>query len=195
PRTRRGRPWPIETRRGASNQNQVADIRARPFSREEILMELVVTDFSAPRIKDVMTPSPACCIPETPLVDVARMLVEHDCGAIPVVDDRDSGRPVGIVTDRDIACRAVAGARDIRALRARDCMSTPCIAAPLDLSLEDCCRLMEAHRLRRIVIVDDSGACCGIVAQADIALRGPGDQAARVVRGISVPTAEGSDQA
>ena len=45
------------------------------------------------RIKDVMTPSPACCVSATPLQEVAMLLVEHDCGAIPVVDDRDKDGP------------------------------------------------------------------------------------------------------
>src|SRR5437867_903418 len=91
------------------------------------------------RIKDVMTPSPACCVSATPLQEVAMLVVERDCGAIPVVDDRDKGRPVGIVTDRDIASRMVAAGRDALQLTAGDCMSTPCVTAGLDLTLEDCC--------------------------------------------------------
>jgi CBS domain-containing protein len=140
------------------------------------------------RIQDVMTPSPACCVPGTPLQEVAMLLVEHDCGAIPVVDGRDSGRPVGIVTDRDIACRTVAKGRDALQLTAGDCMSTPCVTAALDMTFEDCCRLMEGNRVRRIVVVDESGSCCGIVSQADVALRAPEKKTAEVVRVVSQPT-------
>ena|SRR5258706_10937510 len=157
-----------------------------------MFVDVATEDLAPSRIKDVMSASPACCVPETPLDEVARLLVEHDCGAIPVVDNRDGGRPVGVVTDRDIVCRAIAAGRDVASLRAGDCMSTPCVTAPLDLSLEDCCRLMEGHRVRRIVIVDDAGACCGIVAQADVALRGPGERTAQVVRRVSRPSRSSS---
>jgi CBS domain-containing protein len=56
--------------------------------------------------KDVMTPEPQCCSPETTLNEVANLMVEADCGEIPVVDA--SNRLIGVVTDRDIVCRVVA---------------------------------------------------------------------------------------
>ena len=59
-------------------------------------------------LNSVMTANPACCTGDTPLREVARMMVENDCGEIPVVDSRESGRPVGVVTDRDSAVRMVA---------------------------------------------------------------------------------------
>ena len=51
------------------------------------------------QVKDIMTRDPACCTPDTDLQEVAGLMVEHDCGGIPVVDDRQSMKPVGIVTD------------------------------------------------------------------------------------------------
>ena len=121
------------------------------------------------RVKDVMTENPACCEPETSLVDVGRLLIENDCGAIPVVDDMVRRRPVGVITDRDIACRAVAQGRDALNLTAGGCMSSPCVTAGLEATLEECCRLMERKRVSRVVVVDGAGACCGIVAPADVA--------------------------
>ena len=91
-------------------------------------------DSSRTRVKDVMTAAPACCVPGTPLQEVAGMLIEHDCGAIPVVDHTDTRRPVGIVTDRDIACRAVAAGKNALELRAVDCMSSPCVTVSDDTS-------------------------------------------------------------
>ncbi len=63
-----------------------------------------------------------------------------------------------------------------------------CVTAALDMTLEDCCRLMEGNRVRRIVVVDESGSCCGIVSQADVALRAPEKKTAEVVRVVSQPT-------
>jgi CBS domain-containing protein len=139
------------------------------------------------RVKDVMTPNPACCVPGTPLQDVAVMLLENDCGAIPVVESKDTGRPVGVVTDRDIALRAVAAGKNANELRAVDCMTTPCKTVSQDMSLEECVAMMEGNKVRRMVVVDDSGAVCGIVAQADLALKADEEKVAEVVRTVSEP--------
>src|SRR5215208_6036341 len=66
----------------------------------------------AMQVREIMTVDPICCTRETDLPEVARMMVEHDCGAIPVVESREDRRPVGVITDRDITCRAVAMRRN-----------------------------------------------------------------------------------
>ena len=57
------------------------------------------------QVKDVMTTDPACCISETALQEVAQMMIDHDCGEIPVVENKETKRPIGVITDRDIVCR------------------------------------------------------------------------------------------
>src|SRR5262249_55546590 len=139
--------------------------------------------------------SPACCTPETGLQEVAMMFVEHDCGAVPVVESEGSKRPVGIITDRDIACRAIAAGKNVLALTAEDCMSSPCVAVSADASLDDCCDAMEEYKVRRILVVDEVGECCGIISQADIAVRGKEKKAAEVVREVSQPAVSTSSAA
>jgi CBS domain-containing protein len=139
------------------------------------------------KAKDIMTPNPACCTPDTGLRRVAEMFLEHDCGAIPVVDDPARRRPVGIVTDRDIACRAVAAGKNALELTARDCMSTNCVTVPLDAGLDACCAAMEKNQVRRVIVVDGAGGCCGVLSQADLALKGKDRKAAEVLRHVSRP--------
>ncbi len=139
------------------------------------------------KIKEIMTASPACCTPETSLREVAAMFVDHDCGAIPVVDNVDTRRPIGIVTDRDIACRAVAKGLNALELTARDCMSSPSVTVSEVESLDAGLTAMEKSRVRRLVVVDEAGRCCGIVSQADIALHAPKRKTAEVVKEISEP--------
>ena len=79
------------------------------------------------QVKEVMTASPACCTPDTPLPEVARMMVDNDCGEIPVVNNKESKIPVGVVTDRDIVCRTIAKDRNPLDLTAADCMSKPIV--------------------------------------------------------------------
>jgi CBS domain-containing protein len=76
------------------------------------------------QVKDLMTPEPIYCTPHSTLVDVARLMRDRDCGAIPVVTDRTIGRElVGIITDRDIVIRSVAEGAAPKTLTAGECMS------------------------------------------------------------------------
>jgi CBS domain-containing protein len=112
-----------------------------------------------------MTASPSCCSPSDTIQQAARAMRDCDCGAIPVVDN---GRIVGIVTDRDLAVRAVADGRDasttLDAVLTRD---LACVNA--DDYVRDVAKLMSERQERRIPVVDAKGTCVGIIAQADIA--------------------------
>ena len=140
------------------------------------------------KVKEIMTPDPGCCTPGTTVRDVARLMVECDCGEIPVIADRESRKLAGVVTDRDIVCRVVAAGIDASTATARDCMSTTVISVTPETEVDECCRLMERYRVRRLPIVDAAGACCGIVSQADIVRGTPEAAAAEVVRAVSRPS-------
>src|SRR5207245_9098653 len=122
------------------------------------------------QVKEVMTADPACRISETALQEVAQMMVDHDCGEIPVVDNKETKLPIGVITDRDIVCRTVARALNPLDLTVADCMTKPCVTVTPDVSVEECRRILEEDKIRRVPVVDADGSCCGIVALADIAL-------------------------
>jgi CBS domain-containing protein len=115
----------------------------------------------------MMTRNPATCRRDSSLKEAASLMREHDCGAIPVVEN---GKPVGIVTDRDIAIRVVAEGKNPADRSVGDIMSSPVITAHPTDGAETLLRKMQREQVRRVVIVDDGGSCVGIVAQADIAL-------------------------
>jgi CBS-domain-containing membrane protein len=146
------------------------------------------------KVKEIMSTDPACCTRETPLQDVAILMIEHDCGEIPVVDHLESKRPVGVVTDRDITVRTVALGKNPLDLRARDCMSSPAVTVTPETSVEHCCNLMEENQLRRIPVVDASGCCCGIVSQADIAQHASKGEAGELVKDVSRKTHHGASR-
>ncbi len=139
------------------------------------------------QVRDIMTENVARCTPDTRLSNVAQMMVDYDCGAIPVVESTSNLRPVGMVTDRDIVCRAVARGNNPVEMSARDVMSSPVIAATPDMSIEAAGNLMASNQIRRLPVVDERGACVGIVAQADMALNAPSQETAEVVREVSQP--------
>lgn len=96
-----------------------------------------------------------------------------------------------MVTDRDIACRAVAQDKS-PGTPVREVMSTPVVTARPGMSLDECCSLMEDKQVRRLPVVDESGRCCGMVSQADVARTAPEHEAAKLLRDVSRPTAEPS---
>lgn len=146
------------------------------------------------QVKDIMSKNPACCTSDTNLQEVAMLMVEHDCGQIPVVEHKQSMKLVGVVTDRDITCRTVAEGRNPLEMTAGDCMTTPCVTVTTETSVEECCDVMEGSQVRRVPVLDGTGRCCGIVAQADIAQHGSKQEAAKVVIGVSQPTNFASSQ-
>lgn len=140
------------------------------------------------RVQDIMTSDPACCTRDTRLEDVARMMVERDCGEIPVVSSARNPVPIGVITDRDIVCRAVANGRNPVDMTAAEVMSHPVVTTTPETSVEDCARMFADHQVRRVPVVDEQGQCCGIVAQADLALAAPDRVTVDVVRVVSQPT-------
>lgn len=144
------------------------------------------------RVRDVMTQNPVCCTPDTPLVDAARLMVDCDCGALPVVGDLLGRKPIGIITDRDIVTRTIARGHDPMTLRVRDCMTTPAASIVEDARLNECMGQLELSQIRRMIVVDKSGSACGIVAQADIALNATKREAGELVREVSKPALAGA---
>lgn len=133
--------------------------------------------------RDIMTPAPQCCTGETTLNDVANLMVEADCGEIPITDA--SNRLVGVITDRDIVCRVVAKGKDPSAVAASDVMSQPVVCVNEDTTLDDVLAVMEENQIRRVPVVDGGGSCCGIIAQADVALNAREGQVGELVREVS----------
>lgn len=136
-------------------------------------------------ITSVMTANPCCCREDTPLRDVAQMMIDHDCGMIPVVDA--DGKPVGAVTDRDITTRIVACGKDASASCACDAMTSPVKTIDSTTSLYDATCVMEAEKIRRVIVVDQDGKLAGVAAIADLALAGKDDATAAVVKEVSEP--------
>ncbi len=142
-----------------------------------------------PRIvRDVMTPDPAFSTPEASLEDVAKLMVQHECGEIPVVESHNSLQPIGVVTDRDIVCRFVARGKNPLAYTAEHCMSQPVMTVVIDAPLSEAVDMMERHQIRRLPVTDAQGFLVGIVAQADIAWSEDEREVAKLVREVSRDT-------
>ena len=120
------------------------------------------------KARDLMTPDPAQVTPSDSLQRVSQLMAEHDCGCIPVVAAADQRSLLGVVTDRDIAIRAVAEGRPATTPIGEIMTPNPDCVNPND-DIEQVEKLMADRQIRRVVVVDDAGDCVGIIAQADLA--------------------------
>ncbi|HSP16592.1 MAG TPA: CBS domain-containing protein [Thermoanaerobaculia bacterium] len=136
-------------------------------------------------VRDIMTKDPTCCTPYTKLDVVAKMMLNHDCGAIPVWD---GDQVVGVITDRDIVCRIVAKSMTPVAMAARDAMTKPAYTIGQDEKIEAAGVIMGKRQLRRLPVVDEKGAVVGIVSLCDLAAHLPDTDAADLFRHVSRKT-------
>ena len=113
-----------------------------------------------------MTRDPFCLRREDTARLAAQVMRDKDCGVIPIVDE--SRRVVGIITDRDLAIRAIAVGKSADT-RLSELMTQNVHCCSADDDLRDVERKMAELQVRRICIVDAGGRCMGIIAQADIA--------------------------
>jgi CBS domain-containing protein len=121
------------------------------------------------RVKEIMTRYLVCCFPEDTAQSVAQILRDEDIGSMPVITDKKSQRLEGIITDRDLCCQIIAAGLDPKTTPIGPYITRDPIMCRPEQSLDSCERLMRAHRVRRIPIVDDEARCVGILSQADVA--------------------------
>ena len=99
------------------------------------------------KARDIMTESPATVTPETTARDAARLMEQHDCGSLPVVEGT-SRRLVGVVTDRDITVRGVAHGRPAET-PVRELMSASPESCRADADLDEVEKVMARHQIPR----------------------------------------------
>ena len=141
------------------------------------------------KAQDIMSKNPTCVTPDTSLVEAARLMKDENIGVVPVVESETSKRLVGVLTDRDIAVRAVAEGRDGATTSVGHIMSADVRTSTTSDSVNDVMELMGREQVRRIPVVDDRGALVGIISQADIVLEAKDNRRAeKTVEQISQPT-------
>jgi CBS domain-containing protein len=116
-------------------------------------------------LREVMTPNPTICSPDTSAAQAAKMMRDQGIGDVLVQHEGS----IGIVTDRDIVTRAVAVGRDPKEVTLGDICTRDDQTVTLDTSIDDVIRLMSDRAVRRVPVVD-AGRPVGIVALGDLAV-------------------------
>ena len=135
-----------------------------------------------PKVREVMTDSPRCVTPETPVAEAARLMKSEDVGSLPILEGE---KLTGIVTDRDIVIQAVAEGKNPSGMPVREVASRDLVTIGQDEDLSEALRLMASHQVRRIPVVDQDNRLVGVVAQADVAREAKDKDSGHMLHDIS----------
>ncbi len=144
------------------------------------------------KVDAIMTKDVAYCKGNTRLDEVARMMADYDCSALPVVDDESTRKIVGILTEGDIVRRTLAVGKNPAGLTASACMTSEVFVVHSDSEIEEALATMEQHHVRRLPIIDDRKACCGIVTLTNLAVFLPAPIVGEIVKELTEPVHERS---
>lgn len=137
------------------------------------------------QIKEVMTRDVTVISPDTSIADAAAQMAALDVGPLPVCDGT---RLIGMITDRDIATRATAAGQDPRTTPVRQAMTPEVIYCFEDQDVQEAAELMQAKKIRRLLVLDHDKRFVGIVALGDLAVKtGEGKTPAETLTEVSEP--------
>lgn len=138
-------------------------------------------DLGRIRAVDIMTENPETVTADATLVEAARKMRDLDVGIIPVVESDQNRRLRGVITDRDIAVRAVAEGMDVNTATVQECMTGSVESCNKNDSVRQVLQVMQREQVRRVPITDREGRLVGIVAQADLATDLEGHEGSHLV--------------
>ncbi|WP_342240807.1 CBS domain-containing protein [Inquilinus sp. OTU3971] len=134
------------------------------------------------KVKDAMHNGAACVEATTSLREVARRMRDDDIGAIPV---RADGQLIGIVTDRDITCRALADSGDPAKLTVREVMTKNVTCCSSDDDIATAIKVMEERKVRRLPVMDSNKNLIGMLSLGDLSHKVAKDLSGQVLSAVS----------
>jgi CBS domain-containing protein len=123
------------------------------------------------KCNEVMTKDPVCCLPDDMVTKIAQLMLSENIGSIPVIENEQTKKLVGIVTDRDLALKIVAKGQDAESTKVESVMTRHIVTCRAEDDLQKAIDAMAENQLRRIPVVDNDDKIVGIIAQADVATR------------------------
>jgi len=135
------------------------------------------------KVKDVMHKGVDWVSPDTPVTELAKLMRDHDVGAIPI---GENDRLVGMVTDRDIVCKGLAqDSFDAGGATARDVMTEVIHCCRDDDDLAKAVRHMEELKIRRLPVINKSKRMVGILSLGDVSHSAPTDLLSECIKSVS----------
>lgn len=138
-------------------------------------------------VSEAMTAGIRIAEPEENLPHAAKKMRTQNIGALPVVEN---GKLIGMLTDRDIAIRAVGDNKDPSTVKVRDIMSDECFWCAANEQLEDAVRIMEQNRVRRLPVMNDDREIVGMLSIEDVAVHAPESLTGEVLKAVATSKSE-----
>jgi CBS domain-containing protein len=137
-----------------------------------------------------MTKDPICCVPSDSAHKAAQIMREERAGIVPIIENEQSQKLVGVVTDRDLCMNVVAEGRDPRGTPVSQCMTTVVVSCSSDDAVAKVTELMRENQIRRVPVVNNEGQLVGIVSLADVVGRADlkTTQTHETLKQVSAPT-------
>ncbi len=135
------------------------------------------------KVSEAMTHDVCLATPDQSICDAAKVMAQIDAGALPVEQD---DRLIGVITDRDIAVRAVAEGKSPDT-KVREVMSREVLYCYEDQDLDDVLRNMGTVKVRRLPVLSRDKRLVGIISLGDVALHHDPTKAEKAIRSLSMP--------
>jgi CBS domain-containing protein len=133
-------------------------------------------------VREFMTTDAQCIRENQSLADAGRMMLDLDCGSLPICGE--DGKLTGMITDRDIVLKCVAVGRDPREMMARDLATGRPYWIDADANVDAAIEVMERYQVRRLPVIADH-KLVGIISQGDIARNYSEERVGELVEHIS----------
>lgn len=138
-------------------------------------------------VKEAMTADAAWIDSGRTIREAAQLMRNLDIGCMPVTEGE---RAVGLITDRDIACRVVAAGRDPDTVKVSAVMTEKAVCCTADQTIDEAAELMEANGVRRLPVLDEDGRIVGLISVDDIARHADYERTGQLMHFLCVPPAQ-----
>lgn len=162
------------------NEHQAGDVMMFYVFAAQIAYILLQEDDM--KVKEVMHQGATCVEPGTTVKEIAKRMRDSDVGAIPV---KANGQLVGIVTDRDITCRALADSGDVAKMTAADVMTKDVVCCSPDDDIKVAIEVMEAKQIRRLPVTNSHKTMIGMLSLGDVSHKVSKEVSGEVLRAVS----------
>ncbi len=134
------------------------------------------------KVEQAMHGGVTWCTPDTPISELAKKMRDEDIGAIPI---GENDKLIGMVTDRDLACRGLTDGQDPASLKARDVMTKGILFCRTAEDVDDAVRIMGKHKVRRLPVINDKKRMVGMLALGDICARAAASLSKEALKALS----------
>lgn len=134
------------------------------------------------QVNKIMTRNPVCVTSDMNLKRIAYLMGKNNFSCVPIIENDNCRKPIGIITDRDIVIRGVTSFENLAKVKAEEIMTTDLVTVHLDTDIETCYQILTTRKIHHILVVNSDGILQGIVTKDDLNHRKVAFETAKILR-------------